>query len=101
MRVSERGIAADEQNFHGPVLQRFIDLSAPSVARLKRQDVGEHAVPLGLKLGREPERKLIVDRRGLDQKYGVSRYFLDRRCIPGSLRRWKEFGKNCGNHPGL
>jgi hypothetical protein len=47
-------------------LQRLIDLTAPSVAGLKRQDVGERAVPFGLKLGREPKREFVVDRRRLD-----------------------------------
>jgi hypothetical protein len=75
MPVSERGIAADEQNFHCPVLQRLIDLPTPSVSGLKRQDVGEHAEPFGLKLGREPKRKFVVDRRRLDQKDRVSHRF--------------------------
>jgi hypothetical protein len=52
MRVGERGIAADQQNFRRSVLQRLIDLPAPPVAGLKRQDVGEHTVAFSLELGR-------------------------------------------------
>lgn len=66
MRVGERGIAADEQNFRRPVLQRLIDLPAPSVTGLKCQEVCEDAVAFGLKLGGEPKREFVIDRRRLD-----------------------------------
>ena len=52
MRVGERGITADKQNFRRLILQRLIDLPAPSIAGLKCQDVCEDAVSFGLKLGR-------------------------------------------------
>ena len=66
MRVGEGGIAADEQNFRRPVLQRLIDLPPPSITGLKCQDICEDAVSFGLKLGREPKREFVVDRRRLD-----------------------------------
>ena len=77
MGIGESGVAANQENFCRAVLQSLVDLPAPPIAWLKRQDVREHAISLSLEFGREPKREFVVNRRRLDQKDGVSGCFLD------------------------